>query len=146
LSFFSPYFFFSLFLSLIYKFFYWWFIIPPYFIIFNLSISFQSLTVAPFSIITKLHSYILVFCSPIGLTLPFSPYSFFHVFPHLSSFKYVILTTKQVNFIFQPQILYHIRMLVPFAYNVGGYIENVANGILLHVNIWLGIELVNLYC
>jgi hypothetical protein len=38
--------------------------------------------------------------------------------------------------------LYYTRMLVP-SYNMISYIDNTTNDILLHVNIWFDVELVN---
>jgi hypothetical protein len=37
-----------------------------------------------------------------------------------------------------------MKMLVPFIHNVIDCIDNVINGILLHVNIWFDVESVNL--
>jgi hypothetical protein len=35
-------------------------------------------------------------------------------------------------------------MLIPFVYNLIGYVDNAANGIPLHVNMQFNIELVNM--
>jgi hypothetical protein len=99
---------------------------------------FQSLKIAPFSTIIEIYFYTLTYCLLTALTVHSSllpPY----FLPHSLHFNFY----ANNSYLYKP-LLYHIRMLVPFICNTIGCIHNVANGILLHINIWFAIELAHL--
>jgi hypothetical protein len=77
-------------------------------------------------------------------SIPFFPSSFILI-PSLIPLPYYLNFNSYVNkFYLSSPLLYRKRILIPFIYNMIGCIDNSANGIVLHLNIWFGIKSINL--